>query len=451
MHADAVAQPTPPVVFNPKRPVPAPPGDVHDIESLTTPPAGFTMQRRNNFYKVGDASRSLYRWASNGHWSNYDETEAGNYTLPDPLVLANGQPVKDAETWFKQRRPEIIKLYETEIFGRVPANAPKVTWEVTNTANNGTTITKTIAGRIGNAPAPGAGGAGAGKAGKAGRGGGPPSITINLTLPANAPGPVPLILGGASGQQVLAKGWGFGSVNYGSVQQDSANLATLQGGVVGMTLTPGQPRPPDEWGTLRAWAWALSRAMDYLETDKAVDARQVAISGHSRFGKVVLLAAAMDDRFALTFPTCSGEMGASLSRRDWGETVDDMAQLFAPHFAGNFQKWVGRWNDMPVDAHMLIALCAPRPVFVTGGTADQWSDPKGQFLAALAAGPVYRLLGKKDLGVTEYPKPDTPLVSGDVAFHEHTGGHTVTPAERELFLEFASRYFKVKPGAPTGN
>ena len=327
-------------------------------------------------------------------------------------------------------RPEIVNLYETEIFGRVPANAPKVTWEITSNVNDGTTITKTIVGRIG------AGGVPA-------KGAKSPTITITLTLPAKAGGRVPVIFGGSNKQQVLAKGWGYGTVNYGSVQQDSANLATLQGGVVGMTLPPGQPRPPDEWGVLRAWAWALSRVMDYLETDPDVDATQVSFSGHSRFGKVVLLAAAMDTRIAMVFATCSGEMGASLSRRDWGETVDDMAQLFAPHFAGNFQKWVGRWNDMPVDSHMLIALIAPRPVFITGGTQDQWSDPKGEFLAEVAAGPVYRLLGKKDLGVTEMPRPDTPLVDGELAFHEHTGGHTVTAAEQRLFLDFASRYFKV--------
>jgi hypothetical protein len=241
----------PPVTFDPKRPMPAPPGDVRNIESLTTPPPGFTMQRRNNFYKKDDSTKSLYRWASSGHWSNYDEAQAGDYKLPDPLILANGQPVKDAKTWFAERRPEIVKLYETEIFGRVPANAPKVTWEITSNVNDGTTITKTIVGRIG------AGGAAA-------KGTKSPTITITLTLPAKAGGRVPVIFGGSNKQQVLAKGWGYGTVNYGSVQQDSANLATLQGGVVGMTLTPGQPRPPDEWGVLRAWAWALSRVMDYL-------------------------------------------------------------------------------------------------------------------------------------------------------------------------------------------
>ena len=172
--------------------------------------------------------------------------------------------------------------------------------------------------------------------------------------------------------------------------------------------------------------------------------RRIVFSGHSRGGKTVLLAAAMDPRIALVFPTCWGEMGASISRRDWGETVDDMAQLFAPHFAGNFTKYAGRWNDLPVDAHMLLALVAPRPVFVAGGTTDKWSDPKGQFLAAVGAGPVFRLLGKRDLGTDKMPAPDTPLIAGDLAFHEHTGGHVVTPEKWQLFLKFADRYFKVR-------
>jgi hypothetical protein len=275
----------------------------------------------------------------------------------------------------------------------------------------------------------------------------PPRILISLTLPADAEGPVPVVFGAAGRDNdatldaILDRGWGYGTVNIRNVQPDSADLETVRSGVIGMTLKPGQPRPADEWGALRAWAWGLSRAMDYLETDPQVDAKRIAFSGHSRYGKMVLLAAAMDERIPMVFATCSGEMGASLSRRDWGETIDDMAQLFAPHFAGNFVHYAGRWNDLPVDAHMLLALVAPRPVFLTGGTTDQWSDPKGQFLAAVAASPVYSLLGKNGVGAAAMPRPGTPLVAGDLAFHEHTGGHVITPAEWKLFLEFAGRYF----------
>ncbi|MGH7485442.1 MAG: alpha/beta hydrolase family protein, partial [bacterium] len=416
-----------------------------------TPPPGFRMQRRNNFYKINDSASSLYRWASTGHWSNYDESQADNYTLPDPLVLSSGEPVADAQTWFEKRRPEIVRLYETEIFGKVPPNAPKVTWEVIRGESNIATITRQVLGRIGNGKASDPSDEDAGDGGGPGRGyTDPPRILISLTVPAEATGPVPIIFGAAGRdndailQEILDRGWGYGTVNIRNVQPDSPDLATLWTGTVGLTLKSGQPRPADEWGTLRAWAWALSRAMDYLATDPQVDATQVAFSGHSRFGKMVLLAAAMDERIPMVFSTCSGELGASLSRRDWGETVDDLAQLFAPHFAGNFVKYAGHWNDLPVDAHMLLALVAPRPVFLTGGTTDQWSDPKGEFLAAVAASPVYHLLGKKGLAVTEMPKPDTPLVDGDLAFNEHTGGHTITAAEWRLFLKFADRYFKVR-------
>jgi hypothetical protein len=208
-----------------------------------------------------------------------------------------------------------------------------------------------------------------------------------------------------------------------------------------MSPTAGTPAPPDDWGTIGVWSWGVSRIIDYFETDKSVDAKRVAVFGHSRLGKTVLWAAAKDERIAAVFSSCSGEMGAALARGDWGETVDDMAQNFAWQFAGAFQQYSRRWNDMPVDAHMLIALSAPRPVFITGGTADQWADPVGMFKAAVAAGPVYRLLGRKDLGTTELPALDTPLTRGDIGWHYHTGGHTATPADWKAFLTFVAKYF----------
>jgi len=240
---------------------------------------------------------------------------------------------------------------------------------------------------------------------------------------------------------VLDRGWGYASLPYGEIQPDRADRWTE--GVVGLTLKPGQSRPaPGEWGTISAWAWGLSRAIDYLETDPAVDARRIAINGVSRLGKTVLWAGAQDERVAAVFSVVSGEMGAALIRRDWGETLDDMAQNFPWQFAGSLQKWVGRWNELPVDQHMLIALCAPRPVYVNGGLGDQWSDPVGEFLALVAAGPVYRLLGGKDLGVTALPPLDTPVTGGDLAFHYHSAGHTAVPADWKAFLDFAERHFK---------
>ena len=393
--------------------------------------------------------------------SNYDEKKVRPYTLPDPLVMASGQRVDSAEKWFKERRPEILKFYQAEIYGRVPSNAPRVTWEVAETdtkARDGTAIRKQVVGRMGDRPDG-------------------PRMNLTMYLPARASGPVPMLLsisfgfgGGAarprerpadseegeprkrprSGRgpggfdaigEVLGRGWGYATLNYTDIQPDRADRWTE--GVIGLTLKPGQTRPaPDEWGTISAWAWGISRSIDYLETDRAVNPKQIAITGVSRLGKTVLWAGAQDERVAAVFSVVSGEMGAALIRRDWGETLDDMAQNFPWQFAGNLQKWVGKWNDLPVDQHMLIALCAPRPVYVNGGLTDQWSDPKGEFLAMVAAGPVYRLLGYKDLGVTDLPPLDTPITGGDLAFHYHSGGHMAVPADWKAFLDFADRRFR---------
>ncbi len=301
----------------------------------------------------------------------------------------------------------------------MPDGAPRVTWEVAETdpaARDGAAIMKRVVGRMGEKPDG-------------------PRMNMTLYLPAKASEPVPMLLnltfgfgprGTAAGRprrgrpsgegwarpkaaggfdlmgEVLRRGWGYATLRYGEIQPDRPDRWTE--GVIGLTLKPGQARPaPDEWGTISAWAWGTSRAIDHLQTDPAVDAGRIAITGMSRLGKTVLWAAAQDERVAAVFAVVPGELGASLIRRDWGETLDDMAQNFPYQFAGNLQKWVGRWDELRVDQHMLIALCAPRAVFVTGGLTDQWSDPKGEFLALVAAGPVYRLLGAKDLGVSELP------------------------------------------------
>ena len=376
-----------------------------------------------------------------GHISNYDESKVPRYTLPDPLVMANGERVKNAADWRTKRRPEILRAYQNEIYGRIPANTPKITWEITeaNAAKEDTATMRRVVGRIGAAPHP---------------------ITMMVYTPKKSTRPVPLILminfgGGppvegrpASTAQfndppvaadILARGWGYAMVGYQDIQPDRLN--TFNQGVIGQTLAAGEQPKPDEWGTISAWSWGLSRIIDYFETDKLVDAKKIAVQGHSRLGKTVLWASAMDERIAAVYSSCSGEMGAALARRDWGETVDDMAQNFSYQFAGNLQKYVGKWNEMPVDAHMLIALSAPRPVFITGGTGDQWADPVGEFKAGVAAGPVYKLLGKNDLGTTELPGLDTPLTKGDIGWHYHTGGHMATPADWKAFLEFVAKYF----------
>jgi hypothetical protein len=390
-----------------------------------------------------DASGNPLRKAlKTGHVSNYDESKVPSYTLPDPLVMADGKRVTDAGTWRTKRRPEILRAYQAEIYGRIPANTPKVTWEVVDTdpaAKGDTAIMRRAVGRIGSAADA-------------------PRVTMMIYTPAKAAKPVPLILminfGGGPpvegrpamqfndppvAADILARGWGYAMVGYQDIQPDRLN--TFNQGVIGLTLPPGQQPKPDEWGTISAWAWGLSRIIDYFETDKLVDAKKIAVHGHSRLGKTVLWASAMDERIAAVYSSCSGEMGAALARRDWGETVDDMAQNFSYQFAGNLQKYAGHWNDMPVDAHMLIALSAPRPVFITGGTQDQWADPVGEFKAGVAAGPVYKLLGKNDLGATELPPLDTPLTKGDIGWHYHTGGHMATAADWKAFLEFVGKYF----------
>jgi hypothetical protein len=388
------------------------------------------------------------------NYANYDETKANPYPkLPDPLVTLAGLPVATADDWWKVRRPELIELFDREIYGRMPKETPKVTWEVLSTADEKVgeydVVVKKLAGRVDNAKCK--------------------AITVTLdmtvTVPKAAAKPVPVMIefgfvfpnrpnaaprpapprpaGPTWQQQMLAKGWGYAILMPYSYQAD--NGAGLTRGIIGLT-NKGQLRKPDEWGALRAWAWGASRALDYLETDKAVNAKQVGITGHSRFGKAALVTLAYEPRMSIGYASSSGQGGAKLHRRDWGEIVENVASSGEYHWmAGNYLKYAGplTWDDLPIDSHELIALCAPRPCFISAGKVegDGWVDAKGMFLAAAAAGPVYKLLGKRDLGATEFPPIDTPLVTGDIAFKQHTGGHTPGPTW-PTFIEFASRYWK---------
>ncbi len=386
--------------------------------------------------------------------ANYDESKANPYpNLPDPLVLKNGKRVINAKMWWKQRRPEIVEDFDREIYGRVPKVTPGVNWvlisKTRETNGDVPVITKKLVGHVDNTSYPLI----------------TADIQLTLTTPANAIGPVPVIMefgfifppgvrppaqqpvapvptGPTWQQQVLAKGWGYAVIIPNSIQAD--NGAGLTSGIIGL-CNKGQPRKLDDWGALRAWAWGASRALDYFETDKSVDARQVGLEGHSRYGKATLVTMAYDRRFAIAYVSSSGEGGAKLHRRNFGELVENVAGTGEYHWmAGNFLKYAGplNWNDLPVDAHELVALCAPRPVFISGGAkGDGWVDAKGMFLAAVGAGPVYKLLEKKDLGTTEFPAVETPLIDGDVAFRQHSGGHTPGP-NWPTFLTFASRYIK---------
>lgn len=383
--------------------------------------------------------------------ANYDESKANPFpNLPDPLVLRNGKKVTTAKMWWNQRRPEIMEDFDREIYGRTPAQLPNVNWEVISTTNeivgNIPVIVKKLAGHVDNSIFPEI----------------RVDIQLSLTTPVStASYAVPVIMefgfiypaglrpqaapiaGATPGwqEQVLSKGWGFAIIVPGSIQAD--NGAGLTRGIIGL-LNKGQTRKPDDWGALRAWAWGASKAMDYFETDKSVDAKRIGIEGHSRYGKATVVTMAYDARFAIAFISSSGEGGVKLHRRNAGELVENVASSGEYHWmAGNFIKYAGplHWNDLPVDAHELVALCAPRPVFISSGEkGDGWVDARGMFLAGVHAGPVYRLLGKKDMGSSDFPKVETTLIDGDIAFRQHASGHTPAP-NWPTFIKFAERYF----------
>ncbi len=442
--------------------------------------------------------------------STYDEKTANPYpNLPDPLTFNNGSKVTKPSQW-RRRRAEILELFDREVYGRRPKNIPKVVWTVASTTESKTgnmaVITKQLLGRVDNSGYPAL------------------NVTIlaTLTTPKNATGPVPVVLMFGNGgrapegiptttlctlpgaptaprgaappaaaaaaargaapvnpnappsaqEQIVMRGWGYASVTTASIQADNGQGLTC--GIIGL-VNKGQPRSLDDWGVLSAWAWGMSKVLDYIETDRAVDAKRVAVQGHSRDGKAALVALAYDERFLTGFISSSGQSGAKLHRRKYGEAIENIAATNEYHWmAGNYLKYAGRWDTLPVDAHELVALVAPRPVFLSTGNGpdlnpdgsikmmlpgdprfqagrgpieqqaaninDAWVDPKGTFLAGVGAGPVYRLLGKKDLGTTEFPKIETPVTAGDIAFRQHSSGHTPGP-NWPVFLEFAARYF----------
>jgi hypothetical protein len=407
--------------------------------------------------------------------ANYDESTANPFpVLPDALTLKNGKKVATAAMWWSQRRPEIVEDFEREVLGRVPKNVPKVTWTVTNTVSamvgSHPVIGKQLAGHVDNSSYPLLG----------------VEIQMILVTPAGASGSVPVMMmfggGGLPGvapagrggraapvggglpdvatpatQQLIADGWGYAYINPGSIQAD--NGAGLTKGIIGL-VNQGQPRKPDDWGSLRAWAWGASRGLDYLETDKTVDARRVGIEGVSRYGKAALVTMAFDTRFAVVLVGSSGEGGAKLHRRNWGEAVENLTGSGEYHWmAGNFLKYgaseatFGSKNagDLPVDAHELIALCAPRLTFISYGVPEKgdakWLDHQGSYMAAVAAGPVFRLLGAKDLGTSDdYSKEKMPAVNvsmldGQLAWRQHDGGHTDGP-NWKYFIPWADKFLK---------
>lgn len=387
--------------------------------------------------------------------ANRDESRVNKYKLPDPLVMKNGQQVKTPKDWWEKRRPEIVEDFDREIYGRLPKNIPSVTWKVVSvkdtTEGSYPIKQKTLSGIVDNSAYPDI----------------KVEIELVLATPANATGPVPVVMefgfirwpfGNVTPQptnrlispgepgwkeQLISRGWGYAVIVPTSFQAD--NGAGLRQGIIGL-VNKGQPRKPDDWGALRAWAWGASRAIDYFETDKDVDAKRLAIEGLSRYGKATVVAMAYEPRFSLAFIGSSGAGGAKILRRVFGEQVENLASSGEYHwFCGNFIKYASSLtpDDMPVDAHELVALCAPRPVFISSGSPQvegQWVDAKGTFLAGVHAGPVYKLLGKRDLGATEFPFIGTALVNGDIAFRQHAGGHSTGP-NWSTWIAWACRYW----------
>lgn len=396
--------------------------------------------------------------------TNYDEAKVGDYILPDPLVCADGSRVTNSEMWLQKRRPEILELYRENIFGRSPEVGTNVTFNVWETATNalgGTATRKQIEINFsGTADGPFAHLLLYTPAGKISAptffclafGGNytvidDPAIAIfpewnwktkQFGMPKNP------MRGSAARNwkisEAIARGYGIAIVNYNEIEPDLSGGAGFKFGVHKNFPTPEK----NGWGAIGAWAWGASRALDYLQADRDVDAARVILFGHSRLGKTVLWAGAQDPRFAAIIANCSGEMGASLSRRDYGETVNDVARSFPYWMAGNFKKYSGHWTNLPVDSHSLLALIAPRPLFLNSGSEDKWGDPHGEFLAARAAAPVYELFGKSGISEKEFPPLDQPLRHA-VWFNCHVGKHDVLPSDWDKFLDFAdAQFLKIK-------
>ncbi|HEY3443864.1 MAG TPA: GDSL-type esterase/lipase family protein [Paludibaculum sp.] len=415
--------------------------------------------------------------------ANIDETKANPYPdWPDTLKLKNGKKVTSAKTWWKQRRPEIVEDFEREVLGRVPRVVPKITWSVASTTNSTAgsipTIEKELVGHADNSGYPSI------------------SVDIQMTLvtPAGAKGPVPVMIMFGSkafmkrmaemmakrpelqaqmkaamgndppaAEQLIANGWGYALLDPSSIQAD--NGAGLTRGIIGL-VNKGEARKPDDWGALRAWGWGASRALDYLETDKTIDAKKVGIEGVSRYGKAALVTMAFDPRFAVALVGSSGEGGVKPHRRNFGEAVENLTGSGEYHWmAGNFLKYGAsdatfgskNANDLPVDSHELVALCAPRLTFISYGIPEKgdakWLDQQGSFMATVNAGRVFRLLGAKDLGVgddyknAKMPPVNTGLLDGQLAWRQHDGGHTDAP-NWKYFLPWANKFLKHTPPPP---
>lgn len=393
------------------------------------------------------------------HAANYDESKANGKlnSLPRALVSDSGKKIKKAKQWRDIRRPEIVEHFEREIYGRVPADLPAVDWQIIDTETTEyegiPVIRESLLGRVDNSAAP--------------------SIEVNieltLTRRADQQGAAPVIINltwskefierfrsrmseeqirafngdsPAWQKQVLDRGWVVAEYVPTSVQADNAD--GLRQGIIGL-VNKGEARGPEDWGALRAWGWGASKAIDYFETRPEYDQQRVTIGGHSRYGKAALVGMAFDQRFAGAYVSSSGEAGAKLWRRQFGEQVGNIAGLGEYHWvAGNLLKYAGPLDveDMPVDSHLLIALAAPRKIFIgLGSQGDEWTDQKGMFLATKYAAPVFELLGASPFSADKMPPVNTLIQNESLGYRQHPLGHTQAP-HWSFFLDLMAPAFE---------
>jgi len=388
--------------------------------------------------------------------ANFDENQVRDYTLPSLMITRSGMPVNSVTDWENRIRPELIDAFEDEMYGELPDEIPAVSWTIKSekdTVIGGIPIIEQhLVGTVDNTIYPEL------------------SVSIGALLgipkTENDSGiPVVIQFGFLNSpfgkieeprsyfispyeprfkQQLAHQGWGYAILDVSSIQADHG--AGLTSGIIGL-VNQGKHRSPEQWGALRAWAWGASTLLDYFETRTDVDSRRVAVEGTSRYGKAALVAMAFDTRISLGFIGSSGAGGASLMRRNFGEMLENLASPAEYHwFSGNFIKYasIQTVNDLPVDAHQLIALCAPRPVFISAGSAKiegQWVDAKGMFDAAVAAAPVYELYNLQGLGTTDFPFMGTALTSGELAFRQHGGGHSTGP-NWSTWIAWARKYWE---------
>jgi (4-O-methyl)-D-glucuronate---lignin esterase len=399
--------------------------------------------------------------------AHYDESLVPEYTLPDPLICEDGTPVTDTETWTSKRRPEILRLFEDHVYGRDPGKPESISFHLDNEgeAFDGTAIRREVTITFSNM-------------------GREKSMQMLIYLPKAAPRPVPAFVGlnfwgnhastedpdvtlnqnwmrdskdfpvddhkatdGCRGiraslwaaERIVARGYAIATIYCGDLDPDFHD--EFHNGVHPLFQSDDWTEQGlHEWATIGAWAWGLSRAMDYFETDSDIDNEHIAVMGHSRLGKTALWASALDERFALTISNNSGCGGAAISRRCFGETVEIISNAFPHWFCGKFREYQNREADLPVDQHELIALIAPRPVYVASAAEDLWADPKGEFLSAKAAEPVYQLLGAEGLPAEEMPEIDSPVMGG-IGYHVRTGGHSVMAFDWDRYMDFADKHF----------